>query len=98
VTAATPVANDRLRLVQWAVRNDTEEVAPAADVVAFDRRVTLEDKLVLEAIERPYSYELDANVHIKVDRPTVEMRRIYKEIAEGTWSGLFPAVAGALVV
>jgi phenylpropionate dioxygenase-like ring-hydroxylating dioxygenase large terminal subunit len=93
VMAATPVAEDRLRLVQWAVRNDTEEAAPAADVVAFDRRVTLEDKLVLEAIERPYSYELDANVHIKVDRPTVEMRRIYKEIAEGTWSGLLPVAA-----
>jgi phenylpropionate dioxygenase-like ring-hydroxylating dioxygenase large terminal subunit len=91
VTAATPVAEDRLRLVQWAVRNDSEDVAPAADVVAFDRRVTLEDKCVLEGIERPYSYELDSNVHIKVDRPTVEMRRIYKEIAEGTWSGLHPA-------
>lgn len=93
VTAATPVAEDRLRLVQWAVRNDTEEVAPAADVVAFDRRVTLEDKLLLEGIERPYSYALDANVHIKVDRPTVEMRRIYQEIAEGTWSGLIPVEA-----
>jgi len=98
VTAATPVADDRLRLVQWAVRNDTEEVAPAAEIVAFDRRVTLEDKLVLEAIERPYSYELSANVHIKVDRPTVEMRRIYKEIAEGAWSGFLPADAGTLVV
>jgi phenylpropionate dioxygenase-like ring-hydroxylating dioxygenase large terminal subunit len=93
VTAATPVAEDRLRLVQWAVRNDSEDVAPAADVVAFDRRVTLEDKWVLEGIERPYSYELESNVHIKVDRPTVEMRRIYKEIAEGTWSGLVPVEA-----
>jgi len=98
VTAATPVADDRLRLVQWAVRNDTEEVAPAAEIVAFDRRVTLEDKLVLEAIERPYSYELSDNVHIKVDRPTVEMRRIFKEIAEGTWSGLLPVDAGELPV
>jgi phenylpropionate dioxygenase-like ring-hydroxylating dioxygenase large terminal subunit len=93
VTAATPVADDRLRLVQWAVRNDTEEEAPASAIVAFDRRVTLEDKEVLEAIERPYSYDLDANVHIKVDRPTVEMRRIYREIAEGTWSGLTPSSA-----
>jgi hypothetical protein len=60
--------------------------------------VTLEDKFVLEAIERPYSYELDANVHIKVDRATVEMRRIYKEIAQGTWAGLLPADADAMVL
>lgn len=88
ITAATPVDGDRLRLVQWAVRNDTEADAPAADVVAFDRRVTWEDQAVLEAIAAPYSPALDANVHIKVDRPTIEMRRIYQEIASGRWEGL----------
>lgn len=88
VTAATPVGPDTLRLIQWAVRNDREEEAPAADVVAFDRRVTWEDQTLLEGITRPYSERLDANVHIKVDRPTVEMRRIYAEIEAGTWEGL----------
>lgn len=88
VTAATPVDNGRLRLIQWAVRNDTEAESPAADVVAFDRRVTWEDQALLEGIWTPYSDELTANVHIKVDRPTVEIRRIYKEIREGTWVGL----------
>jgi phenylpropionate dioxygenase-like ring-hydroxylating dioxygenase large terminal subunit len=91
VTAATPVDNDRLRLVQWAVRNDTEADAPAADVVAFDRQVTWEDQRLLEGIWAPYSASLDVNVHIKVDRPTVEMRRIYQEIADRTWAGLTPA-------
>lgn len=88
VTAATPVRNDRLRLVQWAVRNDREEDARAEDIVAFDRRVTLEDRAVLEAMAVPYSCDLDANVHIKVDRPGVEIRRIYQEITAGTWVGL----------
>jgi phenylpropionate dioxygenase-like ring-hydroxylating dioxygenase large terminal subunit len=90
VTAATPVGPDRLRLVQWAVRNDTEADASAADIIEFDRRVTWEDQRLLEGITVPYSYALDANVHIKVDRPTIEMRRLYAEIADGSWAGLQP--------
>ena len=97
VTAATPVDEHRLRLVQWAVRNDTEADAAAADIVAFDRRVTWEDQRLLEGIWAPYSADLDANVHIKVDRPTVEMRRIYREITDRTWSGLTPAAAPLVV-
>ncbi len=88
VTAATPVGPDRLRLVQWAIRNDTEADAASADIIEFDRRVTWEDQRLLEGITAPYSYALEANVHIKVDRPTIEMRRLYAEIAEGSWAGL----------
>lgn len=95
VTAATPVDDNRLRLVQWAVRNDREEDAPAADVVAFDRRVTWEDQAILEGITAPYSYRMTANVHIAVDRPTIEIRRIYREIAGHTWAGLHPSVGVA---
>lgn len=100
VTAATPINSSRLRLVQWAVRNDTEDDSRAAQVVAFDRRVTWEDQNLLEGITAPYSAALDANVHIKVDRPTIEMRRIYGEISQGTWAGLhtealLPALTGA---
>lgn len=90
VTAATPVGDDRLRLVQWAVRNDREQDAPAADVVAFDRRVTWEDRAILEGIATPYSYRLSANVHVAVDRPTIEIRRIYRAIEARTWGGLRP--------
>lgn len=88
ITAATPVDNNRLRLVQWAVRNDCEEDAPAADIVGFDRRVTWEDRAILEGIAVPYSFQMTANVHIAVDRPTVEIRRIYREIEARTWGGL----------
>ena len=56
--------------------------------MAFDRRVTWEDQALLEGIWAPYSEELAANVHIKVDKPTVEIRRIYKEIRQGIWAGL----------
>lgn len=85
VTAATPIDNERLRFVQWAVRDDTEAECPASEAVAFDRRVTFEDRALLESVHVPYTPDLDANIHIRVDRPTVALRHIYQEIVAGTW-------------
>lgn len=83
--AATPVDNNRLRLVQWLMRDDTEKECSAADAWGFDRRVTLEDKTLLEGIYMPYTSDLEANVHIRVDRPTVTIRQIYADISAGIW-------------
>lgn len=83
--SATPVDDTHLRLVQWVMRNDTEEDVPAADVIEFDRRVTLEDKELLEQVWPDYSLELTDNVHIKIDRPTVVIRHVLAEICAGTW-------------
>jgi len=66
---------------------DTEAEVPAADLVAFDRKVTLEDKEVLEGVWPDYSLELTDNVHIKVDRPTVVIRQVLADIVAGTWNG-----------
>jgi phenylpropionate dioxygenase-like ring-hydroxylating dioxygenase large terminal subunit len=85
-TAATPVDDENLRLLQFAVRNDTEDVTPAAGVIAFDRKVTIEDQILLEQTTSDYRLELTGNVHIKIDRPTVELRRIYAEIVAGEWA------------
>ena len=48
VMAATPVDDTHLRLIQVCLRSDTEADVAAVDAVAFDRRVTLEDKALLE--------------------------------------------------
>ena len=85
--SATPVDDTHLRLVQWVMRNDTEAEAPAADVVAFDRRITLEDKDLLEGVWPDYSLDVTDNVHIKVDRPTLVIRQVLAEIVAGTWKG-----------
>jgi hypothetical protein len=74
VTSATPVSDGEMRLIQWCIRNDTEDEAPAADVVAFDRQVTLEDRALLEQTWPDYALDLTANVHLKVDRPTIEIQ------------------------
>jgi phenylpropionate dioxygenase-like ring-hydroxylating dioxygenase large terminal subunit len=88
VTGICPVDDGNLRLVQWALRNDTEADVPAADVVAFDRAVTLEDQALLEMTSPDYELELTDLAHIKVDRGTIAVRKIYREIVAGTWAGL----------
>lgn len=91
VTGICPVDDTHLRLVQWAVRNDTEDEVPAADVIAFDRAVTLEDQWLLEQTSPDYELDLNDLAHVKVDRGTIALRRIYRTFVDGTW----PALAGA---
>ena len=86
VTTATPVDDTHMRLVQWCIRNDTEAEAPAAEIVAFDRQVTIEDQALLEQTWSDYAPDLTANVHLKTDRPTIEVRRILDEICRGAWA------------
>ena len=85
VTAATPVNEHRLRLVQWVLRNDREEDAPESELVSFDRRVTREDQELLESIWAPYSSEVNANVHMRADRASIALRRLWGKISAGTW-------------
>ena len=84
--AATPIDDDRLRLVQFCARNDTEADLPAADIVAFDRKIIEEDRWILERCAGEYELDLAANTHVKHDRPTVEIRRILAEIVAGDWA------------
>lgn len=84
--AATPVDDDRLRLVQFCARNDTEADVPAADIVEFDRKIIEEDRWILERCAGEYELDVAANAHVKHDRPTVEIRRILGEICAGQWA------------
>jgi hypothetical protein len=40
-----------LMILQWVYRNDAEEQVSSADVIAFDRAVTLEGKRILESCD-----------------------------------------------
>jgi phenylpropionate dioxygenase-like ring-hydroxylating dioxygenase large terminal subunit len=48
-TAGTPVADKKIIFTQFCIRNDTEAQVPAAAAIAHDRKVTLEDKKILES-------------------------------------------------
>lgn len=94
VTGICPVDDEHLRLVQWCLRSDTEADVPAADVVAFDRAITLEDQALLEMTKPDYETELTDLAHIKVDKGTIAVRKIYRELIDGSWAGLHPEPAG----
>ncbi len=64
-------------VVQFVFRNDTEEQAKAADIIAFDRLVTNEDRDILESTECDVPLDQAGREHnMPSDRPGVLMRRM----------------------
>jgi hypothetical protein len=51
ITCATPMTDDVSMILQWVYRNDTEQQVSTADVIAFDRAITLEDKAIIESCD-----------------------------------------------
>jgi phenylpropionate dioxygenase-like ring-hydroxylating dioxygenase large terminal subunit len=78
--ACTPVDDANTRQLQVVLRSDAEVDRPAADILAFDAHVWEEDKAVLEAIEVPFALELSRNVHVRVDRTSIEYRRLLADL------------------
>lgn len=85
--ACTPVDDFETLQLQTILRNDHESVRPPGDVIAFDAQVWEEDKAVLEPAHHDFFLDLTANVHIKVDRPSIEYRRLLGDVVDGA----FPA-------
>jgi len=79
---AVPMDDDRTLMVQFALRNDTEADVPAEEVIAWDRKVTLEDKVVLETTEWDTPLEPVRERHMPADRPSLIMRRRLKALLE----------------
>ena len=83
VSLIAPVEDDRFVFSQFELRNDTELDAPAADVVDFDRQVTHEDKVIVEAtlpqvpINNP-----QAERSMVSDRPGMIIRRMFRDLFE----------------
>jgi phenylpropionate dioxygenase-like ring-hydroxylating dioxygenase large terminal subunit len=80
ITAATPMTDDTTMLVQWCYRSDTEAQAPAADIVAFDRQVTLEDKVILESCDPDVPLDERFEQHMPSDMPGLRMRRMLRDL------------------
>ena len=82
VTCATPIDDASIQVCQWAYRNDTEADAPAADVVAFDRQVTGEDKGVLATTDwdAPLDLASGEEKHMPSDQPGMMMRKMLIEL------------------
>jgi len=76
-TLTAPIDDTRSMVTQFAVRNDSEEDAPASNIIAFDRQVTLEDMAILEICDPdvPLHAARGGEVSIPSDAPGLEMRR-----------------------
>jgi phenylpropionate dioxygenase-like ring-hydroxylating dioxygenase large terminal subunit len=75
VNTMTPVTDRESQMVQFCLRNDTETETKAADVVAFDRAVTLEDKRILETTDYDVPLSLSQEQHMFTDKPGIIMRK-----------------------
>jgi hypothetical protein len=74
-TAYTPIDDQHSQVVQFCLRNDTEAEAKAADIIAFDRQVTSEDRVILEGTDYDAPLSLAEEQHMASDRPGIIMRR-----------------------
>jgi phenylpropionate dioxygenase-like ring-hydroxylating dioxygenase large terminal subunit len=66
--------------VVW--RNDDFSV-PADEVVAFDRRIGLEDKTMLERIPGVLPLDITATASVQADRPSLAWRRQFAALLQG---------------
>ncbi len=80
VNTMTPIDDQTSQMVQFCVRNDTEADTPAADVIAFDRAVTLEDKRILESTDPDVPLSLRQEQHMPTDKPGIVMRQKMKAL------------------
>ncbi len=74
-TAATPVSDRTSQILQFCIRNDSEADASAESIIAFDRQVVNEDKLVLESTDYNTPVDVVVEQHMPSDQPGIIMRR-----------------------
>jgi phenylpropionate dioxygenase-like ring-hydroxylating dioxygenase large terminal subunit len=76
-SVGTPIDDGRCQVVQWSYRNDTEADVPAADIIAFDRMVVDEDRVILEAVDGdlPLDTRRRAEFHMESDKAGLLMRK-----------------------
>ena len=74
---ATPIDDGSIMLSQWLYRNDSEQDAPESMLNAFDRRVTDEDKDILESTDPNACVDVQrqAEKHMVSDKPGLVIRR-----------------------
>jgi hypothetical protein len=84
VTAATPMEDARTMVIQFCFRNDTEADVSTEQVIAFDRKIVNEDKLILEGCspDVPLAVVDGEEFHMPSDKPGLVMRRRLRELLE----------------
>ncbi len=80
---ACPIDDTSSRYLQLLARNDREEDVAAADLLALDREVVREDRLLCEAMPVDFAIDPRQIVSVRADRITIEYRRYLAAAALG---------------
>lgn len=82
VNMHAPIDNNHSMMVQFCLLAENGRDMDVDKIVAFDRAVTLEDKLVLEGTDADVPLEPLGEKHMASDRPGIVMRQVLKELLE----------------
>ena len=74
---ATPVDDERMLLVQWLYRNDSEASCSTAELIAWDAAITAEDRDILEATDADACIDTTRKMefHMPSDKPGPMIRQ-----------------------
>ncbi|WP_210253191.1 Rieske 2Fe-2S domain-containing protein [Beijerinckia sp. L45] len=77
INSATPIDDEHIQLMQLLYRNDREEDCSTAKLIAWDLKITNEDKDVLESTDPDATLDLSTKIesHMASDRPGIIMRK-----------------------
>jgi ferredoxin-NADP reductase/phenylpropionate dioxygenase-like ring-hydroxylating dioxygenase large terminal subunit len=77
INCATPIDDEHIQLMQLLYRNDTEADCPEAKLIAWDLKITLEDKDILESTDADATLDIaqKREAHMPSDRPGIVMRK-----------------------
>ena len=74
---ATPIDDERMMLVQWLYRNDSEEACSTQKLIDWDAAITAEDRDILEATDADACVDTRRKVefHMPSDKPGLVIRK-----------------------
>ena len=82
-----PVDADTCRIYSSVHRNDLDgDEQRLAECIAYERKIVDEDLRLQERYrDKRLPLDLTTEVHVRADRPTVELRRVLSALVEGAW-------------
>ncbi|TFZ01036.1 aromatic ring-hydroxylating oxygenase subunit alpha [Ramlibacter rhizophilus] len=74
---ATPIDDERMMLVQWLYRSDTEADCSTQELIDWDAAITVEDREILEATDPDACVDIArrAEFHMASDKPGLVIRK-----------------------
>lgn len=91
--SATPIDDERSMYVRISALSRDDDVQPYQMFWSFGRRVTEEDRVVVETTSLDFPVELQTEVHTQADKTTVAFRRILARLAQTEQGGIARATA-----